>query len=240
MKHTFEEQYDLFEKDWWWFVGRHDLISKIFYISMFENYLENNKILEIGCGSGGNSKIFNDSTNYYGIDISPNAIKRGNNNNLILSDANHLPFVDKTFDAVLLLDVLEHLEDDVSTIIEAHRVLKDGGFILVLVPAFGFLWNEHDILNEHKRRYTKKELAIKINKKFNIVMMSYWNFFLFIPVALLKIIKRVCMKKTADFVTMPDVINNVLFLNILKIENYLIQKKLYFPIGVSIICICKK
>lgn len=236
MKPIFEEQYDLFEKDWWWFVGRHDLISKIFSTLR----LENNRVLEIGCSSGENSKIFNGSINYYGIDISLNAIKRGNSNNLILSDANHIPFFDKTFDVVLLLDVLEHIEDDVSTIREAHRILKDGGFMLVLVPAFKFLWNEHDILNEHKRRYTKKDLIVKINKKFDIVRISYWNFFLFVPVALMKIIKRVSMKKTADFVELPDTINDILFLNILKIENYLIQKKIYIPIGVSIICICKK
>lgn len=243
MRSKFEKQYDLFEKDWWWFAGRHDLVSRIFCTFG----LENNRVLEIGCCSGENSKIFNDSIIYYGVDISLNVIKRGNcnndknnkNKNLILSDANHLPFSDKKFDVVLMLDVLEHIEDDILAIEEAHRVLKDDGFMIVLVPAFEFLWDEHDILNEHKRRYTKSGLATKINRKFNMARMSYWNFFLFVPIALMKIIKRIRMKKTADFVALPDIVNNTLFLNILKIENYLIQRKIYIPIGVSIVCICK-
>jgi ubiquinone/menaquinone biosynthesis C-methylase UbiE len=240
MKSQFEEQYRLYEKDWWWFAGRHDLVSKLSTILLSEN----NKVLEIGCSSGENSKIFNSSVDYYGIDISPSSINAGNhdNKNLIIGEAGHIPFQDKSFHAVLFLDVLEHLEDEKSAISEAYRVLRDGGSLLILVPAFEFLWSGHDVLNQHKRRYTKSEIATRIvYNKFSICRISYWNFFLFLPIALMKKIKEIInTEETADFTQIPNTLNSVILTNLLKIENYLIYKGINLPIGVSILCVCKK
>lgn len=241
MKTQFEEQYRLFEKDWWWFVGRHDLITKLFSALKPGNKI---KVLEVGCGSGENSKLLDkDSATYYGVDISLNAIRAGDNNkNLVGGHAGLLPFIDKAFEVVLFLDVLEHLDNESSAIQEARRVLKDGGVLLVLVPVFNFLWSGHDVLNQHKRRYTKGGLAaILTNNNFNIIRISYWNFFLFLPIALMRIIKKISPKReTADFTTLPGILNNTLLLNLLRIENYLINKKIYLPVGVSMLCVCKK
>lgn len=243
MKPQFDEQYHLFEKDWWWFIGRRDLISKMSRIAKSKH----GKVLEIGCGSGENSNIFDDDNagmKYYGVDISSNSIRNGDNNDkvLIMADAKNIPFRDSTFDIVLFLDVLEHLENEKFAIRDAYRVLKNDGYLFVLAPAFKFLWNNHDILNQHKRRYSKGELVTKMMcNGFNIVRISYWNFFLFVPVIFTKMIKGIISRQeTADFVNMPNVLNNMMLTNILKIENYLIEKGLYLPIGVSIFCICMK
>ncbi len=242
MESQFEKQYRLFEIDWWWFMGRHDLIYKIFSVLKSDNEKEKNKVLEIGCSSGENSKIFNNLIDYYGIDISLGAIKTGNENikTLILGDAGFIPFKDKTFEMVLFLDVLEHLDEEKSAIDEAYRVLKDDGHLLILVPAFNFLWGGHDILNEHKRRYTRDRLIKVIDNKFYISKISYWNFFLFIPIVFMKIIKRFSNKQTSDFTKIPNKMNNIILVNLLKIENYIILKGMNLPIGVSILCVCRK
>lgn len=240
MKPQFEEQYRLFEKDWWWFVGRHDLITKI--LSSLK-YMDNMKVLEVGCSSGENSKLLTEPSNYYGVDISLNAIRAGSfDKNLLVGHAGALSFSDKTFEVVLFLDILEHLDDEKSALEEARRVLKDGGYLLILVPVFNFLWSGHDILNQHKRRYTKSRLASILTKnEFKIIRMSYWNFFLFLPVAVMRIVKKISTKReTADFVAIPGILNNLLLLNLLKIENNLIYNGVNLPVGVSMLCVCKK
>lgn len=240
MEPQFEEQYRLFEKDWWWFVGRHDLISKI--LSSLK-YMNNMKVLEVGCSSGENSKLLTEPSNYYGVDISLNAIRAGSSDkNLLVCHAGALPFSDKTFEVVLFLDILEHLDNEKSALEEVRRVLKDGGYLLILVPVFDFLWSGHDILNQHKRRYTKSRLASVLTKnELKITRMSYWNFFLFLPVAVMRLVKKNSLKReTADFVAIPGILNNLLLLNLLKIENHLIYNGVNLPIGVSMLCVCKK
>lgn len=231
MKQNYEKIYRLYEKEWWWFVGRHDLISKLLADT------PNAKILEIGCSSGTNSDILASQT-YYGIDISKDAIKSGDRaKNLIIGTAETLPFPDQSFDIILLLDVIEHLETEATALLEAHRVLKSNGTALVLVPAFELLWDAHDDLNEHKRRYTKTMLA-KALKSFSAIKFTYWNFFLFFPIALMKLLKK-NISTNSDFMELPKTLDSIL-LAILKLENKLIYKGIYFPIGITLLCICRK
>jgi len=221
-----------YNKDWWWFAGRHDLLSNIY------NNIINNKVLEVGCGSGDNSKSFV-SQSYYGIDISQDSIRSGDRSkNLMVGTADKLPFVNKSFDIVILLDVIEHLDIESSALTEVHRVLKDDGSILILVPAFQFLWNSHDVLNEHKRRYTKSMLAKILKNSFVITKLTYWNFFLFFPIAISKILNNNDDNQTGirDF---PKIINSILLL-LLKIENKFICSGIYLPIGITLLCMCKK
>lgn len=221
-----------YNKDWWWFAGRHDLLSNIY------NNITYNKVLEVGCGSGDNSKSFV-SQSYYGIDISQDLIRSGDRSkNLMIGAANILPFVDKSFDIVVLLDILEHLDTESSALKEVHRVLKDDGSILILVPAFQFLWNSHDVLNEHKRRYTKPMLANILTDSFVIAKFTYWNFFLFFPIAISKILNKNNNNQTGirEF---PKIINSILLL-LLKIENKFICSDISLPIGITLLCMCKK
>lgn len=66
----------------------------------------------------------------------------------------------KDVDGVLLLDVIEHLPDDVGALARARRALRPGrsSFVLVTVPAFSFLWSPWDDMERHKRRYTRPRL----------------------------------------------------------------------------------
>ena len=61
-------------------------------------------------------------------------------------------------DLVLLMDVLEHVEDDLALLQSYVNKVPHGATFLISVPAFQFLWSEHDIFLEHKRRYSLKEM----------------------------------------------------------------------------------
>lgn len=59
-----------------------------------------------------------------------------------------------SFDVVGLFDVVEHLEDWHDVLSQSRRVLRADGHLVVTVPAYQWLWSEHDEWNEHKRRYS--------------------------------------------------------------------------------------
>lgn len=63
------------------------------------------------------------------------------------------------YDLVLMLDVLEHIDDDAAALREVCALLKPGGVLLLTVPALSWLWSRHDEVNEHCRRYDRRGLA---------------------------------------------------------------------------------
>src|SRR5262249_61487523 len=88
----------------------------------------------------------------FGSDFSAEALRfcRGRGHlRLLRADFHQLPLKADSFDLVTSIDVLEHLEDDRRAITELHRVLRPGGVLVVSVPAFQFLWGDHDTLYGH-------------------------------------------------------------------------------------------
>lgn len=241
----YQKMYNL-EKTHGWFVGRRELI-----INLMEKIIRNEdkqlKILDTGCGTGGNMEIFTLYGDVVGMDYSEDALKytslRGITN-VVQGDAERPPFKNKTFDIVCILDVLEHLENDKKTVKEIRRILRNNGYLIITLPAFKFLWGEHDVVNRHKRRYEKKMLLNLLNpNNFSIEKISYWNFTLFLPTALSRLLRKTIKSKQktkkSELYMLPNLMNKILLL-ILHVENHLIMKGFYFPFGISIICVAKK
>jgi ubiquinone/menaquinone biosynthesis C-methylase UbiE len=202
-------------------------------------------ILDAGCGTGLNLKYLQTRGDSVGLDISEDALGfsrvRGSTS-LVCGSADRLPIKSKVFDLVLALDVIEHIEDDNSAIREFYRVLRPGGWLVVTVPAFMSLWSEHDQAVHHKRRYAMSEILKNLQSGgFKIEYASYWNFLLFMPVFGIRLIKRFSRsesKKQTDLIELPPLINGFL-LGLLRLENRIIRQ-FNLPIGISIICVCKK
>lgn len=111
------------------------------------------KILEVGCGGGAMAraiKAHRPDLHVHGCDISPNAIAAAREYAdavaYRLGDATDLPFESEEFDAVVILDVLEHLEHPERAIAEVHRVLKPEGVFHIFVPCEGDLHTLHGLL----------------------------------------------------------------------------------------------
>ena len=241
MEGEFEIEYRLYEKNWWWFVGRRNLLTKL-----VKDVKSDTRVLDIGCGSGENTKILRNTKQCHGIDISKNSLKDAYTkevNNLCLGTANALPFKSNSFGLVLFLDVLEHLNNEETAIQEVRRVLTKDGMCIVSVPAFRFLWSGHDVVNQHMKRYTKSELKdILVSNRFTIKRITYWNFFLFFPLAIIRVIKNVvCSQQQpkSHFRMIPICINSFLIF-VLSIENALILHGISLPVGISVVCVCKK
>src|SRR3989344_2109518 len=232
MEISYETKYHIIERDNWWFKARRNLILNII------NAGKDSKIIDIGC-SGGlllaelKSKGYN---NVYGLDISKQAIeicKKSGLKNTFVGNALKTDFEDESFDVIIASDVLEHLNDDKKALSEWNRILRKNGKIILFVPAFQFLWSDHDVVNNHIKRYNKKDL-IKLaeSQNLNINRMSFWNFCLFLPSAINKIAKRLIKtaKKKDDFYSVNEKTNNMLYA-LLKFENKVIKSGMNFPMG---------
>ena len=86
-------------------------------------------------------------------------------------------------DLVLMMDVLEHVDDDVGLLREYTGKVSAGTHFLVTVPAFSFLWSGHDVFLGHKRRYTQKEIEEVIENAGLIVERGSYFFGLVFPLA---------------------------------------------------------
>jgi SAM-dependent methyltransferase len=226
----------------WWFAVRKKLLKSI--LSSI-NVPINGVTLDIGCGVGSNLRALGLAGLYktVGLDRSFYALslaKSRLNLPLINGDLNQLPVRSKSFGLIIAMDILEHLEDDANGIRELYRVLKNEGTLILTVPAFGFLWGIQDVVTGHKRRYSRKEILVKLRQGgFTILRSSYFNFFLFFPILMVRrMIHLMGLRiESENEVNFPLI--NFLFKTIFSLEVYLL-KYLSFPFGVSILCIGKK
>jgi len=236
--------YDVIGLDnWWWEVGRRALVASL--VNRYGNNGTTESILEIGCGTGATMKELEGRGLVVGMDISPLALGRcveKGIDTVCAADGALLPYRDEQFDVVISIDVLEHIDDDVSALQEIRRVCKPGGVAIFTVPAFQFLWSRRDDTAHHLRRYTLREVKKKVRQAgFRIRRATYINLPLFLPLFLLVKVGYLLQRnpsRTMDYVLVPSPINKVLSWIVKREADWLAQSDL--PIGSSIGCVATK
>ena len=99
---------------------------------------------------------------------------------MVRGDAARPPFRDGSFDIVLALDLIEHVQDDRAALDGLLRILRPGGRLILFTPAFAFLWSAQDRVSHHYRRYTAEDLRGKLHAAgYAIEKLSYANTLLF-------------------------------------------------------------
>ena len=224
-----------------------DVASRDLCIKFLNNY-DNSKdkiVLEVGCSNG--NLIDNikkqEKYNYIGSDaIKDNILKLSNlHNNIpfLIFDLLKNPFKKSICDSLVMLNVLEHIDDDNLALLEAYKIINDNGILIIEVPSGKFLYDEYDKKLLHYRRYNMKDLIKKIkNAGFNIEYKTHLGFFIFPIFAIVKFFNK--FFKSKDIVIKQAQASNNIFLKILlNIENKL--RKTYLPFGIRCyVCARKK
>ncbi len=110
--------------------------------------LDNRWILDVGCGIGTYVGKFREfSEHVFGIDVEEERVAEGTRShpNLLVGEAELLPFKDETFDVILLNEVIEHVRDDAQTVADALRVLRPGGRLIVFAHNRLYFFETHGI-----------------------------------------------------------------------------------------------
>jgi len=238
----YAEMYKL-ESFYWWFVARRQLLESL--VESIARDFKKATILDVGCGTGINYSVLSKHGDTFSTDASEEALafsKSRGTDGLARSDLESLPFANSTFDIVTALDVLEHVDDDLKALNEILRVTAKGGVLVITVPAYGFLWSEHDEALHHRRRYAASELRNKLtNAGFEVERISYYITLLFFPILFMRFVQSVSKKsiqaKTSHIV-LPGWLNSLL-VGILGFERWLLRW-INLPFGVSIVCLARK
>ncbi|MBB2191596.1 class I SAM-dependent methyltransferase [Gluconacetobacter azotocaptans] len=226
------------EENHWWYVGRRRIISSFLNKIAEKKKL---KIIELGSGTGGNLMMLSAYGDVVGME--PNgfgrqlAISRGFDVcDGMLPD---LPFRSGEADLVVMFDVLEHLDDDAGCLRAAANLLKPDGHLFLTVPAYSWMWSNHDVKNHHKRRYNKEQLLDLARRiGFRVERCSYFNTLLFPMAAAVRIIKNMT-GATSDDGTMPAPATNKILLKIFSFEKKILSHG-NLPFGLSIAMILHK
>ncbi|MFC3650338.1 class I SAM-dependent methyltransferase [Dyella humi] len=112
-------------------------------------------VLDIGCADGWVREVLHQDCHYIGLDYPTTAQNLYDTRPNVFASGTHLPFADDTFDTVLLLEVLEHVDNADAMLSEIERVLRPNGRLLLSVP---FLYPLHDAPHDY-RRYTAPGLV---------------------------------------------------------------------------------
>ena len=246
MQDDYEEKYHRVESEHWWFVARRNLVCAL--VSAYARSRAST-ILDLGCSGGVTIQqlVRSGFTNVGGLDISPAAIERCRQaglTNLHAMDAQSPDLPDDTVDLIIASDVLEHLADEAAALRAWFRILRPNGVVLVFVPAFRFMWSPHDIVNQHYRRYRLPELEARLAAAgFETLRRSYWNFLIFPPAALVRLLQRLLPPIRGMIhleLRIPPAPLNRALVALLRVENGLIRKGVRWPWGQSAMVVARK
>jgi SAM-dependent methyltransferase len=235
------------EESHWWYVARRRTILSWLTQSLASARPSRTKprLLDYGCGTGINLVHLAKIGTAFGVDAAPEAIafcrQRGLQNVMAtqsLAETDALAVFGGDFDVVTVLDVLEHLPDEIGALRCIRALLKPGGLLVITVPAFDWLWSGEDVVSEHLRRYTHASLGRVLQKAgFETLRISYFNTLLFPLQAAVVFGNRLLRSRSmAESMVkqLPGMVNGVLTA-IVSLESVLLRG-LQFPIGASLIC----
>lgn len=230
------------EDSYWWFVGRRAIISRV--LERLPPAERRRRLLDLGCGTGANLSLLERHGELCGLDASSEALRyaasRDASRRLVEGIANRMPFRDATFDVITALDVIEHLQADHGALLEVGRLLRPNGRLIATVPAFQWLWSEHDEALGHYRRYTKASLIRTLRGAgLQPLMVTFAICLPLFPTALFRLFQKLLRSrerhaKTAH-ILLPGAVNRAL-IGYLELEAALIHR-VRLPFGVSLVAV---
>ncbi|TRX76168.1 class I SAM-dependent methyltransferase [Pseudomonas mangiferae] len=231
---------DRIERDHWWFRGRRVIVESL----LKRTHLPGRRILDVGCGTGGNLALLSGFGDVLGIEPNPLARERAKTKAHCQVKDGYLPdgldVEDGSMALISMFDVLEHIKEDKLTLESLHRKLSGEGVLFLTIPAYGFLFSEHDRRHHHVRRYTRAQVKELLRSSgFTLEYISYFNTLLFPLAVFQRIFLEKIFKKKLAADELPSRPVNMFFFNIMAFERHVLPW-LRFPFGLSIVAVARK
>jgi SAM-dependent methyltransferase len=226
----------------WWFLGRRRIVRSVIAELCLGPDIT---ILDAGCGTGGNLSMLRKFGQVVGAEYDEAAAAIAHERDVAqivragLPD--EMPFDKEQFQLITLLDVLEHIDDDQGSLQTLSGLLHRGGYLVLTVPAFPFLWSTHDTEHHHKRRYRAAQLRQVIEAcGLQVQWLSYYNMWLFPAVAVVRLMRKLLPGRevSSELALPPAPLNGLLEAHFPS--ECLWLGRLSAPFGVSIMAVARK
>lgn len=174
------------EEKHFWFQWRFKALLK--YQGMFPSVTFS--VFEIGCGTGTFLRQFTGKYTCRATGCELDNIEIPDNESAYTLIKYNIfdsrPDLENSFEVVFLMDVIEHIDDDVEFLKRASKFIKPGGMIVINVPALTCLFSKYDRVAGHYRRYNRRQLKELVNKSgLQVIKTAYWGETL-LPVAIIR------------------------------------------------------
>jgi SAM-dependent methyltransferase len=233
--------YQQHEETYWWYVARRRIVRD--WIGRYSAG-RRGRALDYGCGTGSYAQML--QAMGFEVDAADNDPRsldlcraRGITSTHNLNERR--PQEDR-YNLVLMLDVLEHVEDDVACCKSCRSWLTGSGRSIVAVPALRWLWSGEDYISKHIRRYTRKSLVSVLERGgLTVERCSYFNTFLFLPYAAVILARKLFGARYAhssNYLPLPRPINTALT-GLFGLESHVLRLT-DMPFGASLIAVARK
>lgn len=236
MDSTAWKEHEDIQESYWWHRHKRDFLL---HLAEQEPYA---RVLEIGSGGGILAERLKLPGHRVTTDLSSRHVRKGG----VAARLPDLCFKNETFDLVFLSEVIEHIADPVKALQSIHRVMRPGARCLVTVPAWPFLWSDHDIFYGHQKRYTLPILRGELLAAGFQIRRLGWAFFMPLWAAaarhFLSVVRRRIFPNApprSGFVPLPDFFNETCYQYLRRIEQPLTFRWL-MPVGLTIAAVAVK
>jgi ubiquinone/menaquinone biosynthesis C-methylase UbiE len=187
------------EDEHWWYANTRALITDLLGPWLGHGQ----RILDAGCGPGGNGAWLARHGDLVGVDLAPDALRyvheRRPTTRPVRGSISELPFASKSFDVAVAITVVTCVPDDALTVRELARVLRSGGAVLLFEPAFRVLGRAHDVTVHSLHRYRRAGLAhLAQAAGLTVRRATYAYSFLAPPAAVLGVVERRKIRRATD------------------------------------------
>jgi len=237
MDKDYGQIYEELYRHHWWFRVREEILLQV--IDGL-NITKPAEILDVGCGNGlffGQLERFG---NVRGIEVDDSLITANspNRNRIFNRPLGDPQYAMLQFDLITALDVIEHIEDDYKAVSDMLGMLRPGGKLLLTVPASMMLWDRHDEINRHYRRYTRESLRKLLAGRGRVIALQYLFHALFLPKLAFRTVNQVFRSQVAQHAMPPAPINRIME-SICRLE-FRTLGRLRMPFGTSLLAVVEK
>ena len=238
MERIVYDQMAEFDQRHWWYRARREVLAAL--IRRSAPLPPNARLLEIGCGTGHNLEMLGGFGDIDALELDDEARRRAEKRlgravmSAPLPELSEVP--DAHYDLIGAFDVIEHIDDDRAALASIARKLKPGGTFVMTVPAHRWMWSAHDVVNHHKRRYSKRQLKTLVEgSPLRLEKLGYLNSLLF-PIAVAERLSSKLRGRDSADVTLPPAPLNAALERVFAAERHLVGR-LPLPPGLSLFAV---